>query len=110
VQKMLNGAVSLFIAIASFAGGRGAVCWSYHEIPLALAPGQSARSTATQAADYPAVTLLRRDEVSTSASGSQNGNFDCSSGAIVSEQEPPFYSPEARLRACIVPESGYEPK
>ena len=107
---MLNGALSLLLAIASCAAHRGAVCWPHHDIPLALAPGQSARSTATLPVDDAAVTVLGSDGVSTSASGSQSGNFDCSSGAIVSEQEPPFYSPEAHIRACIVPDPGYEPK
>ena len=46
-------------------------------------------------------------DVPTCGPNTQGGNFDCSTGAVVAFQEAPFYSPQARIHACVVPFSGH---
>jgi hypothetical protein len=35
-------------------------------------------------------------------------SFDCSSAAAVVAQEASFYSPQARISACVIPGSGHD--
>jgi pimeloyl-ACP methyl ester carboxylesterase len=62
----------------------------------------------TLAIKVPVLTVLGGNDATTCGPSSQGGNFDCSSGAIVATQEAPFYSPEARIHACVVPASGHD--
>ena len=65
-------------------------------------------STATLAISVPVLTILGSNDFTTCGLSSAGVNFDCSSGAAVAAQEMPFYSPEARIHACIVPASGHD--
>jgi pimeloyl-ACP methyl ester carboxylesterase len=69
--------------------------------PLAL-------STATLAIHVPVLTILGSNDLPTCGANPQGVMFDCSSGAVVAQQDAPFYSPEARLHACVVPNSGHD--
>ena len=64
-------------------------------------------TNATQAIQVPVLTILGEDDVPTCGPNTQGGNFDCSTGAAVALQEVPFYSPQARIHACVVPFSGH---
>src|SRR5262249_44167379 len=65
-------------------------------------------STATLAIQAPVLTILGAHDFTTCGPNPQGGDFDCSSGTAVVTQEKPFYSPQARLHACIVPASGHD--
>ena len=65
-------------------------------------------STATLAIQVPVLTILGSNDLPTCGPNPQGGTFDCSSGAAVVTQEAPFYSPEARIQACVVPGSGHD--
>ena len=62
---------------------------------------------ATLAIQVPVLTILGENDVPTCGPNTQGDNFDCSTGAAVAMQEVPFYSPAARIHACIVPFSGH---
>jgi hypothetical protein len=64
-------------------------------------------TNATQAIQVPVLTILGEDDVPTCGPNTQGGSFDCSTGAAVALQEVPFYSPQARIHACVVPFSGH---
>ena len=64
-------------------------------------------SAATRAIQVPVLTILGDHDLPTCGPNS-GGTFDCSSGAIVARQESPFYSPQARIRACVVPGAGHD--
>lgn len=64
-------------------------------------------SAATLAIQVPVLTILGEHDLPTCGPNS-GGTFDCSSGAIVAMQEAAFYSPQARIRACIVPGAGHD--
>jgi len=73
-----------------------------------LATGvQLVTSKATLAIHVPVLTMLGSNDLTTCGRSTQGGNFDCSSGAAVAEQEAPFYSPQARIHGCVVPDSGH---
>jgi len=65
-------------------------------------------STATLAIQVPVLTILGSNDFTTCGANPQGGRFDCSSATAVVTQESPFYSPEARIHACIVPGSGHD--
>jgi pimeloyl-ACP methyl ester carboxylesterase len=67
-----------------------------------------ATSTATLAIRVPVLTILGGNDLPTCGINPQGVTFDCSSGAAVATQEAPFYSPEARIHACVVPGSGHD--
>ncbi len=68
---------------------------------------QLVTSKATLAIRVPVLTILGGNDLTTCGLNPQGGNFDCSSGAAVATQEEPFYSPEARIRGCVIPDSGH---
>jgi pimeloyl-ACP methyl ester carboxylesterase len=73
-----------------------------------LATGTSiVTNTATRAILVPVLTILGSNDLTTCGPNPQ-GTFDCSSGAAVATQDAPFYSPRARLHACVVPDSGHD--
>jgi hypothetical protein len=63
-------------------------------------------SRATLAIHVPILDILGSNDFTTRGAAPNGVNFDCSSGAVVAAQEAPFYSPEARIHACVVPGSG----
>jgi hypothetical protein len=65
-------------------------------------------TTATLAIHVPVLTILGEDDVPTCGPNTQGGNFDCSTGAAVAFQDAPFYSPQARIHACVIPFSGHD--
>jgi pimeloyl-ACP methyl ester carboxylesterase len=65
-------------------------------------------STATLAIQVPVLTILGSNDFTTCGPNPQGGDFDCSSASAVVTQEAPFYSHEARLHACVVPDSGHD--
>ena len=65
-------------------------------------------TTATQAIHVPVLSILGEDDVPTCGPNIQGGNFDCSTGAVVALQEVLFYSPQARIHACVIPFSGHD--
>ena len=64
-------------------------------------------SAATLAIQVPVLTILGEHDLPTCGPNS-GGTFDCSSGATVARQEAAFYSPQARIRACVVPGAGHD--
>jgi hypothetical protein len=64
-------------------------------------------SAATLAIKVPVLDILGSNDFTTCGLSSQGVIFDCSSGARVATQEAPFYSPAARLHACVIPDSGH---
>ncbi len=69
---------------------------------------QLVTSNATQAIQVPVLTILGSNDLPTCGPNPQGGTFDCSSGAVVATQEAPFYSPQARIHACVVLASGHD--
>jgi len=64
-------------------------------------------STATLAINVPVLDILGSNDFTTCGLSSQGVIFDCSSGTKVATQDAPFYSPAARLHACVIPGSGH---
>jgi hypothetical protein len=62
----------------------------------------------TLAIKVPVLEILGSDDFTTCGSSTAGGSFDCSSSHVVAEQEKPFYSPEARVQACVVPGSSHD--
>ena len=62
-------------------------------------------SAATLAIQVPVLTILGSDDLPICRSSTKS--FDCSSAAAVVAQEAPFYSPKARISACVIPGSGH---
>jgi hypothetical protein len=62
----------------------------------------------TLAIKVPVLDILGTDDFTTCGPSTTGGNFDCSTGRVVAEQEKPFYSTEARIHACVVPGSGHD--
>jgi hypothetical protein len=62
----------------------------------------------TLAIRVPVLDIVGIEDFTTCGPSTTGGNFDCSSGRRVAEQEEPLYSPEARIRACVVPGSGHD--
>jgi pimeloyl-ACP methyl ester carboxylesterase len=62
----------------------------------------------TLAIKVPVLDILGGQDFTTCGPSTTGGNFSCSSGAAVAQQEQPFYSPEAKLHACVVPGSGHD--
>jgi pimeloyl-ACP methyl ester carboxylesterase len=65
-------------------------------------------STATRAIDVPVLDILGSNDLTTCGLSTTGATFDCSSGTAVAAQEAPFYSPQAQLRACVIPGSGHD--
>lgn len=64
-------------------------------------------SNASLAINVPVLDILGSNDFTTCGLSSQGVIFDCSSGANVARQEAPFYSPAARIHACVIPGSGH---
>jgi len=65
-------------------------------------------TTATLAIQVPVLDILGGNDFTTCGPSTTGGNFDCSSGTVVATQEVPFYSPQARIHACVIPASGHD--
>jgi pimeloyl-ACP methyl ester carboxylesterase len=65
-------------------------------------------STATAAIKVPVLTILGSDDLTTCGLNPQGIAFDCSTGAAIATQDAPFYSPEAKIHACVIPGSGHD--
>jgi pimeloyl-ACP methyl ester carboxylesterase len=65
-------------------------------------------STDTLAIQVPVLDILGSNDFTTCGLSTTGATFDCSSGAAVATQEVPFYSPQARIHACVVPASGHD--
>ena len=65
-------------------------------------------TTATQAIQVPVLTILGSNDLPTCGPSTTGGNFDCSSAASIVAQETPFYSPKAKIHACLVSGSGHD--
>jgi pimeloyl-ACP methyl ester carboxylesterase len=61
---------------------------------------------ATRAIRVPVLTILGSNDATICGSNTQGAYFDCSTGAALARQEAPYYSPQARLRACVIPGAG----
>jgi pimeloyl-ACP methyl ester carboxylesterase len=64
-------------------------------------------SAATLAINVPVLDIVGSNDFTTCGLSSQGIVFDCSSGAKIATQDAPFYSPAARLHACVIPGSGH---
>ena len=64
--------------------------------------------TATRAIGVPVLDILGSDDFTTCGLSTQGHVFDCSSGTSAAAQEAPFYSPQAQIRACVIPGSGHD--
>jgi pimeloyl-ACP methyl ester carboxylesterase len=67
-----------------------------------------ANGKATRAIRVPVLTILGSNDATTCGPSTLDGYFDCSSGAAVVRQETPYYSRQARLRACVIPGAGHD--
>ena len=57
----------------------------------------------------PVLAILGSDDAATCGPNTSGGNFDCSLSAVVAAtQDAPFYWPQARIHACVVPASGHD--
>jgi pimeloyl-ACP methyl ester carboxylesterase len=65
------------------------------------------RSVATLAIQVPVLIILGSDDLLTCGPNPQGGSFDCSSAGAVVAQEARFYSPQARMAACVIPGAGH---
>jgi len=59
------------------------------------------------AIQVPVLTILGGHDFTTCGPNPQGGNFECSSGTAVAMQEAPFYSPQAKIHGCVIPDSGH---
>jgi pimeloyl-ACP methyl ester carboxylesterase len=64
-------------------------------------------STATLAINVPVLDIVGSNDYTTCGLSSKGVIFDCSSGTKVATQDAPYYSPAARLHACVIPGSGH---
>jgi pimeloyl-ACP methyl ester carboxylesterase len=69
---------------------------------------QLVSSTATQAIHVPVLLILGSKDLFYCGPDANGMNFDCSSGTVIAQQEAPYYSPQAQLEACSVPNSGHD--
>jgi pimeloyl-ACP methyl ester carboxylesterase len=65
-------------------------------------------STATQAIHVPVLVIMGSKDAVFCGLDPQGVNFDCSSGTAIAQQEAPYYSPQAQLEACAVPNAGHD--
>jgi pimeloyl-ACP methyl ester carboxylesterase len=74
-----------------------------------LATGAPVATTNTTLAIHvPVLTILGSNDLPTCGPNTHGDIFDCSSGAVVAKQDASFYSPEARIHACVIPGSGHD--
>jgi pimeloyl-ACP methyl ester carboxylesterase len=64
-------------------------------------------SDATLAIQVPVLTIVGSNDLTTCGANPEGEMFDCSSGSAIATQEAPFYSPEAQIHACAIPDSGH---
>jgi pimeloyl-ACP methyl ester carboxylesterase len=64
-------------------------------------------SAATVTIQVPVLIILGSDDLLTCGPNPHGGSFDCSSAAAVVAQEAPYYSPMARMAACVIPGAGH---
>ena len=65
-------------------------------------------STATRAIHVPVLTILGSHDLLACGQEARGRRFDCSSGAAVAMEEAPFYSPQAQIHACVIPDAGHD--
>jgi hypothetical protein len=65
-------------------------------------------TNATLAIRVPVLNILGGNDATPCGPNPQGGSFHCSSGAAVATQEAPFYSEQARIHACMIPNSGHD--
>lgn len=65
-------------------------------------------STATRAIRVPVLTIVGSNDATLCGPNTQGRYFDCSNAMAVARQEAPFYSPRARLHACVIPDAGHD--
>jgi pimeloyl-ACP methyl ester carboxylesterase len=65
-------------------------------------------STATRSIHVPVLTIVGGNDATLCGPSTRGLYFDCSSAATVAKQEAPFYSPQARLHACVIPDAGHD--
>jgi pimeloyl-ACP methyl ester carboxylesterase len=66
------------------------------------------QETTTRAITAPVLLVVGEDDRLLCGPQVSGGIFDCSSGSAVAAQEASYYSPAAKLRACVVPNSGHD--
>jgi pimeloyl-ACP methyl ester carboxylesterase len=65
-------------------------------------------STLSRQIGVPVLLIDGSDDALDCGPETSGGIYDCSSGQAIRRQETPFYSAQARLRACVVPNSGHD--
>lgn len=65
-------------------------------------------SPATQAIHVPVLVVLGSKDAVVCGEDATGVDFSCSSGAVIAEEEQPYYSPQAHLEACSVPGAGHD--
>jgi len=65
-------------------------------------------STATRSIRVPVLTIVGSSDATLCGPSTRGFYFDCSSAAAVASEEAPFYSPRARLHACVIPDAGHD--
>jgi pimeloyl-ACP methyl ester carboxylesterase len=65
-------------------------------------------ATLSQAINVPVLLIVGSNDALNCGPLTGGGDFECSSGTAVADHEVPFYSPQAQLRACVVPGSGHD--
>ena len=65
-------------------------------------------STATRSIRVPVLSIVGGNDATLCGPSSRGRYFDCSSAAAVAREEAPFYSPRARLHACVIPDAGHD--
>lgn len=63
---------------------------------------------ATQTIHVPVLVVLGSKDAVVCGVDATAVYFSCSSGAVIAEEEQPYYSPQAHLEACSVPRSGHD--
>jgi pimeloyl-ACP methyl ester carboxylesterase len=64
--------------------------------------------TATLAIHVPVLIIMGEEDALSCGADARGVDFDCSSGQRIAAQESPFYSPQAELEACAVPDAGHD--
>jgi len=65
-------------------------------------------STATRSIRVPVLTIVGGNDATLCGPGTRGLYFDCSTAATVARQEAAFYSRQARLHACVIPDAGHD--
>jgi hypothetical protein len=68
----------------------------------------AATTPLTQQISAPVLVVLGGEDKLFCGPEVDGATFSCGSGAEVASEEAPFYSAQAQLRACVVPDSGHD--